>query len=85
MVAAIEFSERLSFFGIATNLITYLTKVIHEDLKTAAKDVNYWTGVTTTTALIGGFIADSYTGYFSAVVVSSLIYLMVYIFPAVRR
>ncbi|XWS65925.1 hypothetical protein CRYUN_Cryun05aG0155700 [Craigia yunnanensis] len=33
--AAIEFSERLSYFGIATNLISYLTNVLHQDLKTA--------------------------------------------------
>ncbi|GAU33020.1 hypothetical protein TSUD_358870 [Trifolium subterraneum] len=35
---AIDFSERVSsFFGIAANLISYLTKVMHEHLKTAAK------------------------------------------------
>ncbi|KAF8010857.1 hypothetical protein BT93_J1488 [Corymbia citriodora subsp. variegata] len=72
----IEFSERLSYFGIATNLISYLTKVIHQDLKTAAKNVNYWSGVTTMMPLIGGFLADAYTGRFTIIIVSSLIYLM---------
>ncbi|RDX76411.1 Protein NRT1/ PTR FAMILY 5.7, partial [Mucuna pruriens] len=61
---AIEFSERVSYFGIATNLISYLTKVIHEDLKTAAKNVNYWSGTTTLVPLVGGFLADAYTGRF---------------------
>ncbi|KAF8402992.1 hypothetical protein HHK36_011086 [Tetracentron sinense] len=75
-IIAIEFSERLGYFGIATNLITYLTKVIHLDLKTAAKSVNYWSGVTTTMPLIGGFLADAYLGRFSMVLVSSIIYLM---------
>ncbi|KAF3448912.1 hypothetical protein FNV43_RR09629 [Rhamnella rubrinervis] len=32
-IIAIEFSERLSYFGIATTLIIYLTKVMHEDLR----------------------------------------------------
>lgn len=75
--AAIEFSERVSFFGIATNLISYLTQVIHQDLKTAAKNVNYWAGTTTLMPLIGGFVADAYTGRFHMVVFSSLVYLMV--------
>lgn len=80
MRAAIEFSERLSYFGMATSLIIYLTKVIHEDLKTAAKSVNYWSGVTTLMPLVGGFVADAYLGRFSTVFVSSVIYLLVKIF-----
>ncbi|KAI5407508.1 protein NRT1/ PTR FAMILY 5.6 [Lathyrus oleraceus] len=75
-VLTIEFSERVSFFGIASNLISYLTKVMHEDLKTAAKNVNYWTGTTTLMPLIGGFLADAYTGRFPMVLFSSLVYLM---------
>ncbi|KAA8534159.1 hypothetical protein F0562_031648 [Nyssa sinensis] len=75
-IITIEFSERLSFFGLSSNLITYLTKVIQQDLKTAAKNVNYWSGVTTMLPLIGGFLADSYTGRFSMILISSVIYLM---------
>ncbi|KAL6142187.1 hypothetical protein ACLB2K_060470 [Fragaria x ananassa] len=75
-IVAIEFSERLSYFGIATSLIIYLTKVIHYDLKSAAKSVNYWSGVTTLIPLFGGFIADAYLGRFSTVLVSSIIYLL---------
>lgn len=77
MFSAIEFSERLSYFGIATSLVLYLTKVIHQDLKTAARNVNYWAGVTTLMPLFGGFIADAYLGRYSAVVASSIVYLMV--------
>ncbi|GER55862.1 major facilitator superfamily protein [Striga asiatica] len=75
-MSVMEFSERLSYFGIATSLIIYLTKVIGQDLKTAARNVNYWSGVTTMIPLIGGFLADSYLGRFHAVLVSSIIYLM---------
>ncbi|XP_061336430.1 protein NRT1/ PTR FAMILY 5.6-like [Gastrolobium bilobum] len=75
-VITIEFSERVSYFGIGANLISYLTKVIHEDLQTAAKNVNYWTGTTTLMPLIGAFIADAHTGRFPMVLVSSLVYLM---------
>ncbi|XP_057476720.1 protein NRT1/ PTR FAMILY 5.6-like [Actinidia eriantha] len=75
-IIAIEFSERLTYFGIATNLISYLSRVIRQDLKTAAKNVNYWLGVTTMMPLIGGFLADAYTGRFPMILISSILYLM---------
>ncbi|KAJ8570729.1 hypothetical protein K7X08_037701 [Anisodus acutangulus] len=75
-IIVIEFSERLSYFGLATSLIIYLTKVIHQDLKTAAKNVNYWSGVTTLMPLLGGFLADAFLGRFSTVLVSSTVYLL---------
>ncbi|KAK4775945.1 hypothetical protein SAY87_023906 [Trapa incisa] len=74
-IIAIEFSERLSYFGLATSLIIYLTRFIHQDLKTAAKNVNYWTGVTTLMPLFGGFLADAYLGRYSTVLASAAIYL----------
>ncbi|OWM67165.1 hypothetical protein CDL15_Pgr000617 [Punica granatum] len=75
-IIAIEFSERLSYFGLATSLIIYLTKVIHQDLKTATKSVNYWAGVTTLMPLFGGFLADAYLGRYFTVLASAIIYLM---------
>ncbi|KAL9315430.1 hypothetical protein ACSQ67_016431 [Phaseolus vulgaris] len=75
-IIAIETSERLSFFGIATSLVLYLTKVMHQELKTAARNVNYWSGVTTLMPLFGGFIADSYMGRYTTVLASSIVYLM---------
>ncbi|CAI0427360.1 unnamed protein product [Linum tenue] len=75
-IIAIEFSERLSYFGIATSLIIYLTRVMHQDLKTAARCVNYWAGVTTLMPLLGGFLADAYLGRYYAVFVSSIVYLL---------
>uniref|UniRef100_M1ARP9 Peptide transporter n=1 Tax=Solanum tuberosum TaxID=4113 RepID=M1ARP9_SOLTU len=75
-IIVIEFSERLSFFGIATSLIIHLTKVTHQDLKTAAKSVNYWTGVTTLMPLLGGFLVDAYLGRFSTILPSSTVYFL---------
>ncbi|XP_076910350.1 protein NRT1/ PTR FAMILY 5.6-like [Bidens hawaiensis] len=75
-IIAIEFAERLSYFGIATSLIIYLTKVIHQDVKTSAKSANQWIGVTTLMPLVGGFLADAYFGRFATVLLSSVIYLM---------
>ncbi|CAA0836367.1 Protein NRT1/ PTR FAMILY 5.6 [Striga hermonthica] len=75
-IIVIEFSEWLSNFAIATSLIIYLTKVIGQDVKTAAKNVNYWSGVMTTMSLVGAFLADSYLGRFWTVMAASALYLL---------
>ncbi|CAJ2670568.1 unnamed protein product [Trifolium pratense] len=49
---------------------------MHQDLKTAARNVNYWAGVTTLMPLFGGFIADAYLGRYSTVFASCIVYLM---------
>lgn len=61
---------------MASNLITYMTKVMHQDLETAANSVNIWTGVTTVTPLLGGFLADAYTGRFFMILFSALLYVL---------
>lgn len=73
--AANEFSERLAYFAIATNLIIYLTTVLHEELATSAKNVSYWVGVTCVMPLVGGFLADAYCGRYWMVLTSSILYL----------
>ncbi|XP_056696118.1 protein NRT1/ PTR FAMILY 5.6-like [Spinacia oleracea] len=75
-IIAIEFSERLSYFGIATNMITYMTKVMHQDLETAANSVNIWAGVATVMPLFGGFLADAYTGRYFMILFSAILYAM---------
>ncbi|GFP99840.1 protein nrt1/ ptr family 5.6 [Phtheirospermum japonicum] len=74
-IIVIEFGERLNYFGLSMSLMIYLTKVLNQDLKTAAKSVNYWIGVTTLMPLLGGFLADAYLGRFLTVLISSIIYL----------
>nr|GEV17436.1 hypothetical protein [Tanacetum cinerariifolium] len=75
-VLAIEFSERVSYFAISSNLITYLTKELHQDLTTAVDSVNWWAGVTTIMPLLGASTADSYAGRFRMIWISSIIYIM---------
>ncbi|CDP00147.1 unnamed protein product [Coffea canephora] len=75
-IISIEFSERLAYFAIAMNLVIYLTEVLHQDLKTAVKNVNYWTGATTLMPLFGAFLADAYLGRFFMILLSSIIYLL---------
>lgn len=75
-IIGVEFSERLTYYAIASNLIIYLTTILHEGVATSAKNVNYWTGATTVLPLIGGFLADAYCGRYWMILVSSIIYIL---------
>lgn len=54
--------ERVAFYAISSNLVIYLTTVLHEDISVSARNVNNWSGTTFMTPLIGAFIADAYLG-----------------------
>ncbi|XP_031274929.1 protein NRT1/ PTR FAMILY 5.4-like, partial [Pistacia vera] len=72
----VEMAERFSYYGLAGNLVTYLSNVLGESTVTASKNVNTWVGVSALFPLIGGFLADSYFGRFKTVIASSMIYLL---------
>eukprot|EP01018_Ginkgo_biloba_P005000 Gb_01342 [translate_table: standard] len=75
-IIGVEFSERLTYYGIASNLIIYLTTVLRQGVEASAKNVNNWSGVTTVMPLVGAFLADAYTGRYWMVLISSIIYLL---------
>uniref|UniRef100_A0A7N2LJL5 Uncharacterized protein n=1 Tax=Quercus lobata TaxID=97700 RepID=A0A7N2LJL5_QUELO len=70
----VEVVERFTFCGLASNLIVYLTDELHEPTSTAAKNVNTWIGVSCVFPIVGAFIADSYLGRFSTILVAAIIY-----------
>ncbi|KAL6130067.1 hypothetical protein ACLB2K_068448 [Fragaria x ananassa] len=72
----VEMAERFSYYGMSGNLITYLTNELKEPIPVAVKDVNTWTGVSALLPLLGAFIADSYLGRFTTILVSSIIYCL---------
>ncbi|XWS08295.1 hypothetical protein CRYUN_Cryun41cG0067300 [Craigia yunnanensis] len=72
----VEMAERFAFYGLAGNLITYLTNNLGEPVATAAKNVNTWIGISSIFPLFGAFIADSYLGRFKTILASSLIYFL---------
>ncbi|XP_074309039.1 protein NRT1/ PTR FAMILY 8.3-like isoform X2 [Silene latifolia] len=71
-----ECCERLAFFGIFLNLVSYLTQKMHEGNVSAARNVNIWTGTCSLTPLIGAFLADAYWGRYHTIAVFSLIYFI---------
>ncbi|XP_039037297.1 protein NRT1/ PTR FAMILY 5.4-like [Hibiscus syriacus] len=75
-VIFVEMAERFAFYGLAGNLITYLTNILGEPVATAAKNVNTWVGVSAIFPLLGAFVADSFLGRFKTILASSLIYFL---------
>ncbi|XP_054793079.1 protein NRT1/ PTR FAMILY 5.4-like [Prosopis cineraria] len=71
----VEMAERLAYYGLVGNLISYLTNVLKEPIVTAAQNVNIWGGVSFVFPLVGAFIADSYLGRFMTIIFASIIYL----------
>ncbi|XP_027091223.2 protein NRT1/ PTR FAMILY 5.4 [Coffea eugenioides] len=72
----LEVAERFSYYGVAGNLINYLTDVLHQPTAVAAKNVNVWIGVSSIFPLLGGLVADSYMGRCKTIYVSSIVYLI---------
>ncbi|GMY18076.1 protein NRT1/ PTR FAMILY 8.3-like [Fagus crenata] len=71
-----EGCERLAYYGIATNLVTYLTNKLHEGNVSAARNVTTWQGTCYLTPLIGAVLADAYWGRYWTIAAFSTIYLI---------
>ncbi|KAD1040243.1 hypothetical protein E3N88_43385 [Mikania micrantha] len=71
-----EAFERMAFYGVASNLVVYLTTQLHEDTVASVRNVNNWSGAVWMTPIFGAYIADSYLGRFWTFTVSSLIYVL---------
>lgn len=72
-----ECCERLAFYGIATNLVSYLTNKLHEGNVSAARNVTTWQGTCYITPLIGAVLADAYWGRYWTIAAFSTIYFIV--------
>ncbi|TVT97661.1 hypothetical protein EJB05_57082, partial [Eragrostis curvula] len=69
-----EFCGALAYYGVGTNLVSYLTKVQNQGNLTAASNVASWQGTCYLTPLLGSFFADSYWGRHRTIVISMTIY-----------
>ncbi|KAG6513298.1 protein NRT1/ PTR FAMILY 5.1-like [Zingiber officinale] len=71
-----EAFERMAFYGVAANLVVYLTTQLREDTVSSVRNVNNWSGSVWLTPILGAYIADTYFGRFWTFTVSSLVYIL---------
>ncbi|KDD76324.1 proton-dependent oligopeptide transporter [Helicosporidium sp. ATCC 50920] len=71
-----ELCERLAYYGIATNIIIYMTTVLNERNSSAAQNSSAWQGTVYLTPLIGAFVADQWWGRYWTIVWFSMIYVI---------
>uniref|UniRef100_J3M626 Major facilitator superfamily (MFS) profile domain-containing protein n=1 Tax=Oryza brachyantha TaxID=4533 RepID=J3M626_ORYBR len=72
-----EAFERMAFYGVAANLVVYLTTVLREETVASVRNVNNWTGSVWMTPIAGAYLADAFLGRFWTFTFSSLLYLTV--------
>ncbi|KAL8144551.1 hypothetical protein V2J09_017583 [Rumex salicifolius] len=71
-----EVFERMAFYGIASNLVVYLTTQLHEDTVSSVRNVNNWSGSVWMTPIAGAYVADAYLGRFWTFTLFSIIYVL---------
>jgi dipeptide/tripeptide permease len=75
--AVYELFERMAYYGIASNLIIYLTDKLHQGTVEASNNVTNWSGTVFLTPLLGAHVADAYLGRYWTFVLGSAIYFLV--------
>ncbi|XP_071742581.1 protein NRT1/ PTR FAMILY 5.10-like isoform X2 [Rutidosis leptorrhynchoides] len=75
-IISVEVAERFAYYGVSSNLITYLTGSLGLSTATAAENVNAWTGTASLLPLVGAFIADAFLGRYLTIIFASLLYIL---------
>ncbi|XP_045797059.1 protein NRT1/ PTR FAMILY 5.3-like [Trifolium pratense] len=75
-IVGYEVFERMAYYGIASNLVIYLTNKLHEGTVESSNNVSNWAGSVWMMPLVGAYIADAYFGRYWTFVISSGIYIL---------
>ncbi|KAL3638717.1 hypothetical protein CASFOL_016624 [Castilleja foliolosa] len=68
-------AERFAYYGLSSNLVSYLTGELGQPTATAASMLNAWFGTASLLPILGAILADSFSGRFRMIIVSCLLYV----------
>lgn len=71
-----KFFERMAFYGVDTNLVTYLTEELNKSNAVAATISTTWVGTCNVTPLIGAITADAYLGRYRTMALAFTFYFI---------
>lgn len=70
-----EMAERMAYFGLSVNMVTFMFYVMHRPFEVSANAVNNFLGISQASSVLGGFLADAYLGRYWTIAIFTNIYL----------
>ncbi|KAI8537823.1 hypothetical protein RHMOL_Rhmol09G0053700 [Rhododendron molle] len=70
--AGTEMAERMAYFGLSVNMVAFMFYVMHRPFSSSANAMNIFLGISQTSSVLGGFLADAYLGRYGTIAISLL-------------